>query len=75
MTLRGSVILCAALLTLVTTHPATAQDTQDESEWLGYVHIYTGISQTHGTNSAGDVTYDVGLEHSSFDPRILSRRR
>ena len=59
MTLRGSAILCATLLALVTALPATAQDTQDASEWLGYVHIYTGFSQTHGTNNVGDISYNV----------------
>jgi len=59
MILRGSAILCAALLTLVTALPAFAQGEQEESEWRGYFHIYTGMSQTHGTNVSGDVTYNI----------------
>ena len=66
MTLRGSAILSAALIVLITALPVVAQDeAQDEaqsegqSEWLGWVQIYTGINQVNGTNTVGDISFGV----------------
>jgi len=52
-------MLCAALLALVTAFPIAAQESEEASEWKGYFHIYTGISQTHGTNTSGILSYDI----------------